>query len=171
MDKMIINKLINSKRYYHCLGLYVVFTLIVAIIGFGKLPGGKQIFTNKKASMLPLISNNSLTVTQPFAYYNVGDIISYYQQVEGREVIVTHRIAQMGGNVYITKGDYNEAVDSEVVRPRLVIGKVILIVPWFGLIFSLVKSPWGTGLFILLPAAVIILLEIYRIKTMLSQNK
>lgn len=170
MDKMTVNKLINSQRYYHCLILYVVFTLIVAIIGYGKLPGGKQIFTNKKASMLPLISNNSLTVTKPFAYYDIGDIVSYYQEVEGREMIVTHRIAQIGGNVYVTKGDYNEAIDSEVVRPRLVIGKVILIVPWLGLIFSLVKSPWGTGLFILLPAVVIISLEIYRMKTLITNR-
>lgn len=167
---MTVNKLINSGRYYHSLGIYVVFTLIVVIIGFGKLPGGKQIFTNKKASMLPLISPNSLTVTKPYDYYNVGDIISYYQQVEEREVIVTHRIAQIGGNVYVTKGDYNEAMDSEVVRPRLVIGKVILIIPWFGLIFSLVKSPWGTALFIWLPAAVIISLEIYRIKTLITKR-
>lgn len=168
---MSLNRLINAKQYYHCLGIYLLFTLIVAIIGYGRLPGGKQIFTNKKASMLPLISLNSLTVTKPYDYYNVGDIISYYQQIEGREMIVTHRIAQIGGNVYVTKGDYNEAVDSEVVRPSLVIGKVILIIPWFGLIFSLVKSPWGTILFILLPAAAIISLEVYRMKNLLSKKK
>lgn len=161
MGKMSLNK---------CIVFYLVFTLIVAIIGYGKLPGGKQIFTNKKTSMLPLISPNSLTVTKPFAYYNVGDIISYYQQVEGREVIVTHRIAQMGGNVYITKGDYNEAIDSEVVRPRLVIGKVILIIPWLGMIFSLVKSPWGTALFIWLPAVIIISGEVYRIKNLIANR-
>lgn len=114
--------------------------------------------------MLPLISNHSLTVVKPFDYYDVGDIISYYLEVDGKETIVTHRIAQIGGNVYVTKGDYNEAVDSEVVRPRLVIGKVVLIIPYLGLIFSIVKQPLGVGLFILFPATVIICLEIYRIK-------
>ncbi len=161
MDKVTVNKWII---------FYLVFTLMVAIIGYGKLPGGKRIFTNRKASMLPLISPNSLTVVKPYDYYDVGDIISYYQEVEGREMIVTHRIAQIGGNVYVTKGDYNEAVDSEVVRPRLVIGKVIIIIPWLGLIFSLVKSPWGTGLFILLPAVIIISGEVYRIKTLITKR-
>ncbi len=117
--------------------------------------------------MRPLISNNSLTVVKPFDYYDAGDIISYYQQVDGQETIVTHRIAQIGGNVYVTKGDSNKAIDSEVVRPRLIIGKVILIVPWFGLVFSIVKSPWGTNLLILLPAAAVISLEIYRIKILI----
>lgn len=167
---MKLNKFINSKRYYYSITLYLIFTLIVAIIGHGKLPEGKQIFTNKTTSMLPLISKNSLTVVKPFNYYEVGDIISYYQQVDGQEIIITHRITQIGGNVYITKGDYNEAIDSEVVRPRLIVGKVILIIPWLGLIFSIVKSPWGVGLFIILPAAIIIGLEIYRMRTLISNR-
>ena len=145
--------------------------MIVGAIGYGRLPGGKQIFTNKKVSMQPLISNSSMTVVKPFDYYNVGDVISYYQQVNDQEIIVTHRIAQIAGNVYVTKGDYNEANDSEVVRPRLVIGKVVLIIPWFGLFFSIVKHPLGTVLFILLPAVVITLLEIYRINGLLSNRE
>lgn len=121
--------------------------------------------------MQPLISNNSLTVVKPFNYYDVGDVVSYYQRVDGQETIVTHRIAQIAGNVYVTKGDYNEAIDSEVVRSRLVIGKVVLIIPWLGLFFSLVKHPLGTGLFILLPAIAIILSEIYRINGLFSNRK
>jgi len=163
---MKVNKLINSKQYYYLIGFYLIFTFSVAIIGYGKLPGNKRIFTNKKISMQPLISNHNLTVVKPFDYYNVGDIISYYQQINNQEVIVTHRIIQIGGNVYVTKGDYNEAIDNEVVNPRLIIGKVILIIPYLGLIFSIVKQSWGIGLFILLPATGIIALELYRIKTL-----
>jgi signal peptidase I len=160
---MKLNNLINSRRYYYFIGLYLVFTFSHAIIGFGNLPGGLKIFTNKKVSMEPLISNHSLTVVQPFKYYDVGDIISYYRQVDGQETIVTHRITQIGGNVYVTKGDYNQAIDSQVVVPRLVIGKVILIIPYLGLIFSTVKQPLGVALFILLPAAIVLALETYRL--------
>lgn len=161
---MNLKKIINSNRYYYLIILYLIFTFSVAIIGFGKLPGGLYIFTNRKASMEPVISNHSLTIVKPFDYYNVGDIITYYYEDEGQETIVTHRIAQIGGNVYVTKGDHNQAIDSQVVVPRLVIGKIILIVPYLGLIFSTVKEPLGVALFILFPATLIFALEIYRIK-------
>lgn len=167
---MNLDKFLNSKRYIGLIIGYVVFTCLIAIIGFGELPHGKRIFTNTKGSMEPLISKNSLTVVEPSDYYDVGDIISYYKQEGDREIIVTHRINQVGGNVYVTKGDYNQAVDSEVVRPRLVIGKVILIVPWLGLIFSVVKSAWGTCLFLLLPAVLIISWEINRIKILIASR-
>jgi signal peptidase I len=160
----------TSKIYYFFVISYLFFTIIVAVIGYGKLPGGGRIFTNKKTSMQPLISENSLTITKPSDYYNVGDIISYYQQVDKKEVIVTHRIAQIAGNVYLTKGDYNEYIDNQVVKPRLVIGKVVLIIPWLGLLFSLIKHPLGNLFFIILPATAIIIREIYRIKKLFKKK-
>jgi len=163
---MTIPQIISSKKYYRTVSLYVMFTLIISLIGFGKLPGGVRIFTNKKVSMEPLISSNSLTIVKPSNYYEVGDIISYYQQIEGEEIIVTHRITQIGGNVYVTKGDYNAATDSQVVRPRLIIGKVIMVVPYVGYLFSVVKQPLGVTVFILLPAVVIIGSEIFKILKM-----
>lgn len=170
---MNLKPFINSKRYYYLIVFYVLFTFSVALIGFGKLPDGQYIFTNKKASMEPLISNHSLTIVQPSDYYDLGDIISYYQLVDGQETIVTHRITQIGGNTYITKGDSNEAIDSQVVVPRLVIGKVVLIVPYLGLLFSIVKQPLGVSLFILLPALVIFAIELSRLKSfgLFSQRK
>ncbi|MFH2019765.1 MAG: signal peptidase I [bacterium] len=169
MNTMKLTKFLYTKEYYQFILLYICFTLFIGLIGFGKLPGGLQIFTNSKSSMLPLISPSSLTIVQPASSYNVGDIISYHKQEGDKDIIVTHRIYQIGGNVYVTKGDYNEAVDSEIVRPRLVIGRVISIIPFIGAIFSLVKSPFGTIFFLILPAIFLIYFELKRVISLTRQ--
>lgn len=167
MNTMKLNHFFYTKEYYQLTILYICFTLLIGIIGFGKLPGGFLIFTNTKTSMEPLISSSSLTIVQPASSYNVGDIISYHKQEGDKDIIVTHRIYQIGGNVYVTKGDYNEAIDSEIVRPRLVIGRVISIIPFVGLFFSIVKNPLGTVFFLLIPAFLFILLELKHIRSLI----
>jgi len=158
----ILNKIEDNPLYYLFVGLYLLWTALVAIIGVGVIPGNIHIFTNQRSSMLPLISSDSLTLVVPQDSYQVGDIISYYQEQEEREFIVTHRIYQLGGNVYLTKGDYNQAIDQGVVLPRHIIGKVTLVVPYLGSIFGFVKTILGNLLLLILPAIFIIIIEIKR---------
>ena len=44
---------------------------------------------------------------------------------------------------FITKGDANNAADSEVVKQEDIIGKEILIIPWIGYIRIALMSPVG----------------------------
>ncbi len=86
-----------------------------------------------------------------------------YTQINGREEIVTHRIVQIGGNVYLTKGDNNIAVDQEKVVPRLIIGKVVFIIPDVGYLLFFAKTKAGLWLTIILPALSIIVCEIVKL--------
>lgn len=113
--------------------------------------------------MNPTLNKGSIIITKAFSQYSPGDIITYYSEINGREEIVTHRITQLGGNVYITKGDANIAIDREFVLPRLIIGKVILIYSFFGYLVGFAKTTIGVWLMIILPAIIIIRTEVIKI--------
>ncbi len=110
--------------------------------------------------MNPTINTGSLLVVKKSYEYDVGNIISYYAKINGKEEIVTHRIFRIGGNIYLTKGDANQAIDEQKVIPRLIIGKVILIIPYLGYPIGFAKTPVGTWLLIIFPAILIIFTEI-----------
>lgn len=152
--------LANSNFYYVFVILYVVFTLLVASLSFDFFNYGK-VFTIKSNSMSPTINTGGLIVVKKSPEYDVGDIISYYIKIDGKEEIVTHRIFRLGGNVYLTKGDANQAIDEQKVVPRLVIGKVILIVPYLGYLIGFAKTKIGLWLLIILPALCIIFCEVF----------
>lgn len=158
----IINKFLNSKVYLIFKYLYLFFIFIVIIFSVN-IFNPYHSFTNKSDSMAPAIDQGSLTIVKRFSTYNIGDAISYYDNSNGPEEIVTHRIRAIGGNVYTTKGDANEVQDRELVKPRLIIGKVIFTIPYLGYLISFAKSPIGTRLGIITPALIIILLEIMNI--------
>lgn len=145
---------------------YILFILAFSINWFGRL----RSFTNKSNSMSPAITTGSIIVVKKFSQYQVGDMISYYSQIEGREEIVTHRLMSIGGNVYTTKGDANEVADREIVRPRLVIGRVVWTIPVLGHLLSFAKSFWGMWLSIVLPAIIIIIGQLFRIIKNWSQD-
>ncbi len=156
-------KLTHSRAYYGLVTVYVCFTLTIALVSSEKLLEPVRFFTIRSDSMHPAINTGSFIMVKRQDTYQPGDIISYYAKINHREEIITHRIWKIGGNVYVTKGDANQAIDREIVVPRLVIGKVTLIIPVFGHVVNFIKSGIGSILFIILPAMVIIGNEIYKI--------
>lgn len=114
--------------------------------------------------MNPSINEGSITIVKRMDGYEVGDIISYYAQINDQEEIITHRIVQIGGNVYVTKGDANLGFDKPIILPRLIIGKVIMIIPYLGYIISFVKSTLGLWISIIVPAILIIYVELIKME-------
>jgi len=121
--------------------------------------------------MSPTFKRGDLAVVEKYGMntYQVGDIVSFYRKVNGSPAVITHRIHAIGGNVYITKGDNNAFADREVLLPRLIIGKVIMIVPYLGHWVILLKSIAGRLIFIIFPMFLIIhteflQLDLYRRK-------
>lgn len=153
----------NRGRYYYAFVLfYLTFTFIVTIFSL-HLFGDLHSFTNKSNSMNPSINTGSITIVRKMDNYEVGDIISYYVQINNKEEIITHRIMRIGGNVYITKGDANLGIDPPIVLPRLIIGRVILIIPYLGYVVSFAKSASGLWLTIIIPATLIIFMELSKV--------
>lgn len=120
--------------------------------------------------MNPTIDTGSIIIVKKQDYYDVGDAVSYSTLVDGKETIITHRIVSIGGNVYVTKGDANVAVDRAIILPRLIIGKVVVIIPYVGYILSWVKSSLGVIFAIILPASAIIITEMLSIGTSLTED-
>ncbi|KKR33827.1 MAG: Type I signal peptidase [Candidatus Gottesmanbacteria bacterium GW2011_GWC2_39_8] len=121
--------------------------------------------------MNPSINEGSVIIVKRSEVYQPGDIISYYGKIDGKETIITHRIMRIGGNVYLTKGDANQAYDDKIILPRLVIGRVIFIIPYIGYILSFAKNGLGLWLSVLLPAFVIIIIELIKVFDELSRKK
>lgn len=158
-----LEKYLNSQWYTLFLRFYCIFVVIVIIFSADIFGSFHSLTNNISDSMDPVIDRKSLTIVKELPEYQVGDIISYYSLVDDQVEVVTHRVVSIGGNVYTTKGDANEVADRELVQPRLVMGKVIFIIPYFGLFISTVKSFMGVWFFIILPALLIIATEGIRI--------
>jgi len=159
--KQLFLKFINSSFYYAFIVFYILFAFLVASLSINLF--NVKVFTNKSNSMYPTIKLGSLIVVKKSYEYNVGDIISYYAKINGREEIITHRIFRIGGNVYLTKGDANQAIDEQKVVPRLIIGKVILVIPCLGYPIGFAKTKIGLWSLIVLPALFIIFCEVFKI--------
>lgn len=160
--KIKIKEIIYSKYYYIFFVCYLITTFVIIIFS-ANIFNIVRSFTNKYSSMNPVINTGTVIVVKKYDQYRVGDIITYYSSNKNGEEIITHRILRFGGNVYVTKGDANQVADREIVVPRLVIGKVILIIPYLGSMISFAKEPVGVWLIIIFPAILIILAEMYRI--------
>jgi len=127
---------------------------------------GVEIKIVKSGSMEPAISTGSLVVVHPASTYGVGDVITFGKDTK-TQIPTTHRIVAVreeGGDVfYNTKGDANEEADPEEVAASGVIGKVLFHIPGAGYVLDFARTPLGFALLIGLPAAILILDELFSI--------
>lgn len=72
---------------------------------------------------------------------------------------------------FITKGDANEGPDQWIVKKENVIGKVILTIPLVGYLGYFVRTPIGFILLIVIPASLIIIMEIRNIIKEIKKTK
>lgn len=159
-----------KKIYKIFISLYFVL-LFVVIISSLNFFNQIRFFTNVSSSMTPEIQKGAVVVVKKQINYEKGDIISYYGERVNNVDIITHRIIDIGGNVYTTKGDANQLADRELVRPRLVIGKVILTIPNIGYMIMFSKTYLGNLLLIIFPAFLIILIEIVKIFKIIANSQ
>lgn len=92
----------------------------------------------------------------------VGDIIGF--KLEGMDTPVCHRVVEVVRTVegvgFRTKGDASEDVDSWVVKPGNLLGKVIFHLPSLGYAAKFIKTPYGFALLVGVPGLVIVASEI-----------
>jgi len=136
--------------------LFVVVLLAPSLFGLTLEPilGG---------SMEPAIKTGGLIAITKVAPEEVkaGDVIGF--KLEGMDTPVSHRVIEVveteEGVGFRTKGDANEDPDTWIVKPQNLIGKVVFDLPWLGYIAKFVKTRYGFGLLIGLPATVLIVTE------------
>jgi len=144
------------------LALVIAVLLLVAVLlappllglAFEPILGG---------SMEPTIKTGALIAMEKTAPEEilVGDIIGF--RVEGMDTPVCHRVIELvdteEGAGFRTKGDANESPDTWIVKPENLIGRVVLDLAWLGYVAKFIKTPYGFGLLLGLPAMVIVALE------------
>lgn len=92
-----------------------------------------------------------------------SDVISFFNPGNVNSKVV-HRIDSVeiinGMKIYRTKGDANDSIDPWKVSDDLIIGKVFMVIPFVGFAISLIQSPLGVLLLIILPLGGLFFLEL-----------
>jgi signal peptidase len=123
--------------------------------------------------MEPSIMTGDMIVIKKESTYQKNDVITFK---DFNDRTVTHRIIEAkaesatssevrGSNnqnsqIFVTKGDANQATDTGTLPQERVIGKVVQVIPKFGYVVQFIKSPWGFILCIIAPAILIIYDEV-----------
>lgn len=97
----------------------------------------------------------------------VGDVITF-RMGTNTEYVMTHRVVEMDGSFFVTKGDANNEVDPEPVSYDRLIGKVMLFVPGLAEVAEFVNSSTGRSVLVILFASAFIL---WVAADLMSQNQ
>lgn len=105
---------------------------------------GIQMIHVVSGSMEPAIPTGSLVVVVPVDPLDLqeGEVITFEGGLSGN-MMTTHRIIenQTAKNQIITKGDANKQNDRNPVKYSKIVGKVVISVPFFGNVLSLLATP------------------------------
>ena len=158
---MNIGKVAKAAKLIGIIIVVVIFLLFYRPLSIWGDTRYEPVFTG---SMEPAIPVGSMVVIKPAdpETLKVGDIICFKIESESATT-VTHRIINMTSEGFRTKGDANEEPDQWIVRKENVIGKVIAVIPYIGYLGYFVRTPIGFILLIVIPASIIIIMEIRNI--------
>lgn len=134
--------------------------------------------------LIQLVPEDETEAEQWYRSLKVGDVLTF-RYYYATQITITHRITSIteketGGFIIELAGDnknsdgnqlYQTIDTSDVASMNYVIGKVKFasIVP--GLILSALKSPVGLVLIIMVPCAIIIMMEILKINNVVVEDK
>ncbi|MCF0245927.1 MAG: signal peptidase I [Ileibacterium sp.] len=123
---------------------YVLAGLIMCLVIAGSLFGYRTAVV-LTGSMSGTYEIDDMVITKRADQYDVNDVIMFQQGMTP----TTHRIVAQQDGGFVTKGDANNTVDTYLVEPYQVLGKVVASVPKAGVVLRWVKSPVVIGGFFL----------------------
>ena len=125
-------------------------------------------YTILTQSMYPNIKAGDVVITYKNEdnHYDSGDVITFISRANGG-ITVTHRVTEVfvgdGSYSYRTKGDNNNAEDTELINSSDVLGKVVVKIPWVGYIQQFMVSRTGWIVAVLLPCMGIVIYDILKL--------
>jgi signal peptidase I, archaeal type len=142
-----------------CILLLANSYVIISRIAFNnetpKIFGYTQVIVIS-GSMIPTLEIGDILIVHEQKSYGLNDIVTY----KGETKLITHRIVEIKGNDYVTKGDFNNTTD-DPISPSIVEGKVVGRIHGLGGIVFFLRTSFGIlitilGLFLLikLPSAI-----------------
>jgi signal peptidase I len=157
--KVISSTIVISMLISICFLMYITYQ---ASKNPDEIPSffGYKPFTVLSNSMQPSFSAGDMVFVKdkPASEIEVNDVITFK---EGERKLITHRIVEQTKQGFVTKGDNNNVIDSEIVAPDDVVGTHAFTIPKAGYVSKFVSSPMGITFLILLPLLGYLLLEIY----------
>ncbi len=124
-----------------------VYLLVASAINENETPTvfGYSMGIIMSGSMEPELRVDDLVVSRATEGYGVGDVITFRS---GR-TLTTHRIVGEDGEGFITRGDANNTEDRERVRLDAIVGEVVCVLPGVGRFISMLRTPLGMTLLVL----------------------
>ena len=141
-----------------------IITIITLLSNEDGIPiiNGYSPFSIQTNSMSPTMKKGDLIIVKNVdpSTLVVGDIISFYDTIDGINVIKTHRIISIyddgKARIYTTKGDNNDTDDNYGLTEVDIVGKYINIkIPFVGGVIDVLKSKWGFLFIVLIPLSII----------------
>lgn len=156
MRQMKISKILNTL-----VTIIIVSVVLLVVVSFLPIPGNYKLLIVESGSMEPAIHTGSVVIVKPAESYQAKDIVTFADKGKGKTT--THRIVDMevaaGITYFITKGDANNAEDTNRVSESKVVGKVLTSIPYVGFILAFAKTTLGFILLVIVPCAIIIFEE------------
>ncbi|MEM1564042.1 MAG: signal peptidase I [Candidatus Bathyarchaeia archaeon] len=167
--------MITVKKIIEIIVIALIAVFLIVFLIFYRpvsLGGDTRYEPVSTGSMEPAIPVGSVVIIKPVnpEALTIGDIICFKVETES-PTTVTHRIINITEEGFITKGDANEDPDQWIVKKEDIIGKVIAVIPYIGYLGYFVRTPIGFILLIIIPATLIIIMEIKNIKKEIQKQK
>ncbi|UOY92591.1 signal peptidase I [Ectobacillus sp. JY-23] len=160
--------------------MFACMLLLAYLAISSKITGGKpdvfgyEIKTVLSGSMEPTFYTGSIIAIKPVqsgTSYKPGDVITYKLQ-DG--TLVTHRVKEVNAVgeevMYVTKGDANDAADSEPVAHKNVVGSYKgFTIPYVGYAADYARSKTGSALLLIVPGILLLFHAVINILGALRQ--
>ncbi len=144
--------------------LFFVVLLVLTIGSNTNLFGEYKSFLIQSGSMEPSIHTGDIILIFRSPQYIKNDVVTFRTSDQR---IVTHRIIEKKvenrKELFLTKGDANEAEDDEFIGQENILGKVIFVVPKLGFMVAFAKSVPGLILLILIPTLTLLFDEGFKL--------
>lgn len=145
----------------------LLLIIIAPIIGTMVPTGTVRFMTVTGSSMEPTITANDIIIVTPTDkdQLAIGDVIAFRHQFDNAlyPATITHRIVGLAKDGYRTKGDAYADADDYVVAHEEVIGVMRFKLPILGALVHFADTGAGLVTLVLVPALVIIALEVRKI--------
>ncbi|MDG4657500.1 signal peptidase I [Ectobacillus antri] len=146
---------------FSCMLLFAYLAISSKFTGGKPNVFGYEIKTVLSGSMEPAFYTGSIIAIKPVqsgTTYKPGDVITYKLQ-DG--TLVTHRVKEVNAAgeevMYVTKGDANDAADSEPVSHKNVVGSYTgFTIPYVGYAADYARSKTGSALLLIVPGILLL---------------
>ena len=155
--------------------LIIVFLVVSKVQGNPPTLFGHQMYFIRTGSMSPYLEPGDVIISKKYdggelVAGNDGDVVTYYGNVNGNVEMITHRVIEIDGEKIVTKGDFNNTVDSPITKndiEAVMVYKTVVI----DKIYMIISSTWGFWLLIFTPIALLIVSEIVSLVKELKREK